>query len=125
MKEEISDRLKKIRQALNLKQKELAIELNIAPSSYSEIETGKSNPGLDIIVTLARKYNVNLYYLLMGEGEMFISPEILSLTRLEEYALNKEHVRDFFRHFQKSESFQYYILSEFTSRVKHDKKEMV
>jgi transcriptional regulator with XRE-family HTH domain len=102
---EIGKRIKNIRTALNLTQKTFAEKFNISKSSLSELENGKHKPGLDMVVSIAKEYDVNLYYLLMGEGEMFISPEILSITRIKEYALNPEHVQDFFTTFKNQPLF--------------------
>lgn len=121
MTAKIGNRIKNIRTSLNLKQKEFSKKLNIAASSLSEIETGRYSPGLDVIITLAKEFDVDLYYLLMGEGEMFISPDLLSITRLKEYAFNTEQVRDFLYYFQRSTTLQYSILSHFSGMMTEKK----
>ena len=65
---DLADRLKKIRLELNLKQKEIAAELKISKATYSEVEGGNYNPNFNLIENIVLKYNVNLYYLLFGEG---------------------------------------------------------
>jgi transcriptional regulator with XRE-family HTH domain len=66
---EIGARIKQTRKALNLKQKDFARELNISVSSLSEIETGKYKAGIEFLIILSKKFNVNLYFVLFGEGE--------------------------------------------------------
>jgi transcriptional regulator with XRE-family HTH domain len=119
---EIGKRIKNIRAALNLTQKSFSEKLNISKSSFSEIESGKYKPGLDIIVKLTKEFDVNLYYILLGEGDMFITPDLLSITQLKEYAVNEKHVREFLYYFRNSTTLQYYILSEFHSRMTKDKE---
>ena len=119
---DIGNRIKAIRKTLNLKQKEFSKKLNIATSSLSEIETGRYSPGLDVIVILAKEFDVDLYYLLMGEGEMFISPDLLSITRLKEYEAKPEHIREFLYYFQRSTTLQYSSLSHYSSQMTKDKE---
>lgn len=66
-------RLKKLRKALKLSQKELAEVLGLKQSSYSMIETEK-NPLADrYIKVLCATFNVNENWLRTGEGEMFLA----------------------------------------------------
>jgi transcriptional regulator with XRE-family HTH domain len=70
-----AERLKLTRETLKLKQKEFAARLNISAASYSEIESGKYKPNYEFIYNLAKEFNVNLYYLLFGKGDMFLEPD--------------------------------------------------
>lgn len=119
-KNEIGNRIKEIRNALKLKQKEFADKLDVSPPSLSEIETGKYNPSIDALIKLVKEYNVNLYYLLLGEGEMFVEADTRMLTQFEKYAVNAEDVREFLYYFQRSAIMQYYILSMFKTRMTCD-----
>lgn len=67
----IGNRLKDIRKKLNLRQKEFAETLDITMVTLSDIETGKKRPGSDILFNLSGLYNVNLDFLLHGQGHMF------------------------------------------------------
>ena len=71
----VGQRLKKIRKALRLKQKEMAKVLGIAPSSFSEIETGITGINTDLYQALSEKFNINIEYLVNGRGEMFYTSE--------------------------------------------------
>jgi transcriptional regulator with XRE-family HTH domain len=66
---EFGRRIKNIRRELNLTQKELAAELGLSASFISDIESGRSKACLDFFYYLAKKFDVNLYYLILGEGE--------------------------------------------------------
>jgi transcriptional regulator with XRE-family HTH domain len=114
---QIGNRIKQTRKALNLKQKDFAQELNISVSSLSEIETGKYKAGVEFLSSLSKKFNVNLYFVLFGEGDMFISPTASSYTRASKFAVNLDDVRDFLYHFERSSILQYFILNQYKTRM--------
>lgn len=62
--ENFSERLKKIRKAKGLTQKEAAQALNITERSYQSWEGGKNKPGYDAIVALCDLLEVSADYLL-------------------------------------------------------------
>ncbi|MBE7413638.1 MAG: helix-turn-helix domain containing protein [Leptospiraceae bacterium] len=71
----MKDRLKKIILSIGITQSEFAQKLCINISTMSELLTGeryKRLPDRSLIV-LNKNYNVNLNWLLTGEGEMFLS----------------------------------------------------
>ncbi|MCX6583897.1 MAG: helix-turn-helix transcriptional regulator [Candidatus Aminicenantes bacterium] len=69
---DMGSRLKEIRKHLNIQQKVMAQTLEIQASYLCDIEAGKGNPGPDFFIKLSSQYNINLHYLLMGSGDMFI-----------------------------------------------------
>ena len=68
-------RIKKVRQLLNKSQQELADELNITKQAISNIETGKSCAGLNLLSKLLIDYGVNLNYIIGGIGNIFLQDE--------------------------------------------------
>ena len=50
---EIGTKIKELRVEYRLKQKELAAKIHIAANTLSQFETGKANPGYDVLITLA------------------------------------------------------------------------
>lgn len=73
MSEQVSDRLRIIRNALGKSQVEFAQALGLKQGSYSDIERGRTkNMSESVLNLLSIKYSVNIDYLLNGEGEMFI-----------------------------------------------------
>jgi len=68
---EIGSRLQMIRKTLSMRQKELALELQVSNATLSQIESGQTGPRLEMIAFLSRKFNVSLHFLLYGQGEMF------------------------------------------------------
>ena len=65
--------LKKILIELRLNQTELAAELGVSRQQLSHMITGKNSLTQKTMEILHDKFNVNLYWLLYGEGSMFIS----------------------------------------------------
>lgn len=66
-------RLKKIRKAVGLTQKDFAKNLGITQTAYSMIETGKRPLAEPYIKVICSVFNVNENWLLTGEGEIFFS----------------------------------------------------
>lgn len=59
----ISSRIKELRTSLKLTQNQFAETLNISTVSISSYETGAKTPSLDMIISIAKKYNVSLDWL--------------------------------------------------------------
>ncbi len=108
-----------------LKQQEMADNLNISLPNLSNIENGTSYPSYDFFYNMVAHYNVNLNYLLFGgREEMFRAPgkEVPSKdTDTDEDPIEKElrlirsrdDFREFFQSFFGSRVIQYHIMSEF------------
>lgn len=65
--------LKEVRSKLGLSQADIAKSLGMLQAQYSTYERGDRKPSADVFEKLARKYNVNINYLLTGKGSMFIT----------------------------------------------------
>ena len=59
--------LKKIRKLKNLNQQKVAIDLNISREALSYYENGKREPGLNLLVSMSKYFNVSINYLITGE----------------------------------------------------------
>lgn len=57
-------KLKELRVLNNKTQQEVAEKINITQFTYSNYETGKTKPTIEILIKLADYYNVTLDYLL-------------------------------------------------------------
>ena len=65
------ERLKEIRKALGLTQKEFAARIGIKQNTIAQYEIGRNEP-IDAVVSLiCREYNVDEVWLRTGVGEMF------------------------------------------------------
>jgi transcriptional regulator with XRE-family HTH domain len=70
----IYERLKAIRQALNLSQNDFCKGIFLSRSFYTQIETGAKSGNERIYELICNKYKVNKEWLKKGEGEMFSDP---------------------------------------------------
>lgn len=59
-----SMRLKELREENGVSQKQIAEYLNIKQNTYSQYETGKRQLPIEILIKLARYYNVTTDYIL-------------------------------------------------------------
>ena len=66
------ERLKLIRKQLGLTQSELGEKLGMSKQYYSKAENNIIVLNNDKLVALGGYFNVNLNYILLGNGEMFI-----------------------------------------------------
>lgn len=64
-------RLRQARMQLKISQNDFAHHLGFSGSFISDLEYGKSNPGIDFLIKIARLFNVNINWLIFGKGEMF------------------------------------------------------
>ncbi len=119
---DIASRIIHVRKTLKLKQKDFADRLGISGPSLSEIEKGKNKPNHDFLVNISREFNVNLYYLLFGEGEMFLDPTSPYVGRSEDSAGVNKDVRKFLWYFQRSPLVQYFVLGYFRSLLLKEKE---
>jgi transcriptional regulator with XRE-family HTH domain len=58
-----SDRLKELRNAHTVTQKQLSIDLNISERGIQAYELNERKPGLDALIAIADYFNVSLDYL--------------------------------------------------------------
>jgi SOS-response transcriptional repressor LexA len=79
----IGDRFKYVRDALGLKQAELARKLQINPSLISDIERGDKEPSKRVLTALILTYRVNANWILTEQGDVFIKEHISLKSPLE------------------------------------------
>lgn len=110
---EIGLRMQTIRKRLGFKQVHFAAELGISPASLSEIEAGRAKPMFDTIFNLTKKFKVNIYYLLHGQGEEFIGDDVERAIGTGKFGEYTEWLRKFLYYFRESEMLRYAMMSEF------------
>ena len=74
MAAEIKDRIKKVRSALDVSQREFAKRIFISQTLLGAIELGSRKVNDRTIQLITTEFNVNKDWLLTGKGEMFSSP---------------------------------------------------
>jgi transcriptional regulator with XRE-family HTH domain len=117
---EIGVRIRQIRTALHLQQKDFALRMGISGASLSEIENGKYKPGFDFLEKLSQDFNVNLHYVFFGEGEMFLGAGRRYIQQVSFKGGSSEDLRKFFWYFDRSSIVHYHILSAFNSKLVED-----
>ena len=69
--------LRMVRNEHNFKQKEIANAIGLDRSTYSFYETGRTNPTIETLCTLAKIYNVTIGYLIGKESN---NPELRKIS---------------------------------------------
>lgn len=59
----LSDRLKELREDLELNQEDVAKRINVGRSTYASWEVGRAEPSVSILKDIAKFYNVSIDYL--------------------------------------------------------------
>lgn len=62
----LSRRIAALRKASGMSQAQLSQKLNLSPSAAGMYEQGRRTPSIDILVEMAKQFNVSLDYLLTG-----------------------------------------------------------
>ncbi|WP_375685615.1 helix-turn-helix domain-containing protein [Bartonella sp. AP21QHHD] len=71
-KTEQAKRLRLIRESLELNRDQIATRLGIKKAIYDHAERGTTFPNVEFLTALSQQLNVNLTWLITGEGEMFM-----------------------------------------------------
>lgn len=84
----LHSRIKILRKQLGFSQEEFASKLGITKQAISNIETGKSSPSPLILFKMHQEMDINLNYVIAGDGEMFLTEknnEMLKETLMREF----------------------------------------
>ena len=76
----LSCRITQLRRRAGINQIQLAEELHLSPSTIGMYEQGRRTPNIEILIQMARFYNVSLDYLLTG-SEYTPSSENKNMTQ--------------------------------------------
>lgn len=80
----LNNNLQSILNDLQITQTQMANDLGMSRQQLSNILNGRSNLIIEHLLKLYEKYNVNLHFILTGQGEHFIknnqNKEIIQLT---------------------------------------------
>ena len=110
---DIGLRMQAVRKHLGFKQQNFAKELGISPASLSEIEAGRAKPMFDTIFNLTKKFNVNVFYLLHGQGDMFAGDEIARSIEPNKYGAYTEWLKNFLYYFYESDMVKFAMMGYF------------
>lgn len=67
----MNERLKQLRKALDLTQKQFAERIGSVQNTITGYETGRRVPSNQVITLICREFDVNEEWLVTGNGEMF------------------------------------------------------
>lgn len=67
----MKDRIKSVRNSLNISQSDFAKKLLVSRSAICKMESGENSPSDQTINLICREFNVNEEWLRTGSGEMF------------------------------------------------------
>lgn len=81
LRQQIGKRIKMIRVTSGLKQKDLAPELNMAPSLLSMYEQGAREPSISFLFAFLERFGMTLsqFFALIDEDDKDVSPEVAGL----------------------------------------------
>jgi transcriptional regulator with XRE-family HTH domain len=69
--QEFGQRIREVRQKLDILQKDFAEALGVSGSFLSELENGKNRPGLLFSKKMSTVFNISIDYILNGDGDPF------------------------------------------------------
>ncbi|MEO2082918.1 MAG: helix-turn-helix transcriptional regulator [Desulfurobacteriaceae bacterium] len=90
----IGRRIKELRKKLGLTQREFARRVGVIESLVRKWERGENDPTSKSLQAIAKEFNVNLHWLLTGEGEMFITRSKEEIPKTE--LLDREIIQKIF-----------------------------
>lgn len=80
----MNDRIKELRQALNLTQQEFAARIGSVQNTITGYETGRRSPSNQVLSLICKEFNVNEDWLRTGQGEMFQTKSTSLLDQLSQ-----------------------------------------
>ena len=99
--DEVNERIKQIRAALGISQREFSKQIFISQNSFCEIEKGVRRVNDRIIQLISTQFNVSRDWIKTGAGEMF---------RADKSSLNLEHLIEIYKQLEKP--LQDYLLEQ-------------
>jgi SOS-response transcriptional repressor LexA len=93
MKTDIGKRFSEIREDSHLNKQHFADSIKIPSTTVSDIELSKREPSKDVLLRLASKYQVNLHWMLTGDGEKYVN-EVLPKEGKHPFIVELEAIVD-------------------------------
>ena len=88
--DKLHSRIKILRKQLGLSQEEFAAKLGVTKQAISNMENAKSSPSPLVLFKMHKELEVNLNYVIAGDGDIFLSEKnnkVLKETLLKEFEL--------------------------------------
>lgn len=110
---EIGSRLKEVRKKLAKTQGDMSKATGLSPAGISEMEKGFKKPSSVYMFQLRMKYDVNINWILTGEGTMFRPTLELEL----DFGEDNDVIKDMVLAIKRDKSVRYEILVYFTNII--------
>lgn len=107
--EEVGERLRQVREALNLTIEKMYQATGFSRSLISEAENGLKKPSSTYLFALLDLFKVDLNYILSGRGEMFLGEELV----LEDFGKDARNIKNLLMYMKKADVVRYSILKYF------------
>jgi transcriptional regulator with XRE-family HTH domain len=116
-------RLKQTRQELKMLQKDFALRLGVPGNFLKELENGKTSPGFELLRKLYTTYNINLHYLIDGEGEAFMKDDLSTPPQTDEQKTEKDLTKSLMYYLEVAPKVRNFLLAQFSEYLeKHDEQ---
>lgn len=86
IKEQIGQRFRKFRETIGKTQLQLAREFNVYQSTITNIEVGKTFPGIKYLHLLGKDYRLNADWIVNNRGEMFDDSPPIPTALIKKYS---------------------------------------
>ncbi len=118
------ERLKEARSQLKLLQKDFAANLDVSGSFLSELEKGKAKPGFDVLRKMYFLYNINIHYLIDGQGELFVKKDLASIVGPDDLSAESRTLRELLYYIENAPVVKYAVFEYFATYL-HKNKDLV
>lgn len=120
----LGNRVKNIRKALHMSQKDFAASLRMSGSYLSEIESGKAKPGHEFFFKMSSAFNISLDFLFRGSGGMFVTGEEPTSPALREFVEDIENVDDLLWFIDHSPLFKFNLMG-FATKFHYENEDLI
>ncbi len=124
LKESIGARFRKMREYTGLSQKETGLIFDMNQSNIARIEKGIVSPNMAICDYFRTHYNINMNWLITGEGEMVTENDDMIELGVD-YGEFKEEMKDLQFHLDHVPNARFDILKFFLSYKLENKKSIL
>ena len=107
--EEVGERLRQVRETLNLTIEKMYQATGFSRSLISEAENGLKKPSSTYLFALLDLFKVNLNYILSGRGDMFLGEELV----FEDFGKDAKLVHSLLLYMKKADVVRFTILKHF------------
>lgn len=119
----MNERLKEIRKQLKLSQEAFGKQMGMTGGAISLLEHGNRNLTDQAMTAICRTYNVNRDWLETGDGEMFLSADVILIAMIDDLMTGEnDFAKSVFRQFAKFSDEDWQRMQKFCEDVIADIK---